>query len=99
MPEMQGKGYATEAALAARNYAFEVVGAETLVSYIHPDNEASKRLAERMGAIAEKTIELLDYGPHMVYRHPKGTPTFKLDRWVGRLHCHGPVASRFREPD
>ena len=73
MPEMQGKGYATEAALAARNYAFEVLEAETIVSYIDPNNEASKRLAERMGAVAEKTIKLLDYGPHVVYRHARST--------------------------
>jgi RimJ/RimL family protein N-acetyltransferase len=70
MRDMQGKGYATEAALKSREYAFEVVGAETLVSYIHPDNEASKHVAGRLGARLEKTIELLDYGPHCVYRHP-----------------------------
>jgi RimJ/RimL family protein N-acetyltransferase len=33
--EMQGKGYALEAARASRDYAFEVVGADTLVSYVH----------------------------------------------------------------
>ena len=69
--EMQGKGYATEAALQARNYAFEVVKAHTLVSYINPENEPSKRVAEKLGARYEKTIELLDYGPHCVYRHPR----------------------------
>lgn len=71
MRDMQGKGYATEAALKSREYAYDVVGAETLVSYIHPDNEASKRVAERLGAHFERIIELLDHGPHCVYRHPR----------------------------
>lgn len=68
---MQGKGYATEAALKARQYAYDVLGADTLVSYIHPDNEPSKRVAERLGARYESEIVLLDYGRHCVYRHTK----------------------------
>jgi RimJ/RimL family protein N-acetyltransferase len=66
----RGKGYATEAARRAREYAYETLGAKTLVSYIHLENEPSKRVAERIGAHYEKTIELLDFGPHCVYRHP-----------------------------
>ena len=72
--DAHGKGYATEAARAARRHAYNVLGAETLVSYIHPDNEPSKRVAERLGARQEKTIDLLDHGPHCVYRHPKPAP-------------------------
>ena len=34
---MQGKGYATEAALKSREVAVDVLGAKTLVSYIHAD--------------------------------------------------------------
>ncbi len=71
VPAMHGKGYAIEAGLASRDYAWEVVGAETLVSYIHPDNEPSMRVAKRLGARREELIELLDFGPHWVYRHPK----------------------------
>lgn len=70
VPEMQGKGYATEAALAARRYAWQSLGAETLVSYIDPDNIPSQKVAERMGAKMEEIIELLDLGPHCVFRHP-----------------------------
>lgn len=68
--EVQGKGYATEAALAARDYAFQKLGANTLVSYIHPDNLASKKVAERMGARFEETIDFADLEPHCVFRHP-----------------------------
>lgn len=71
LPEMFGKGYATEAAAAARDFAFEVVGAQSLVSYIDPGNEPSKRVAERLGARFEEVIELLTYGLHCVYRYPR----------------------------
>ena len=70
LPGMQGKGYATEAGAAARDHAFEVVGADTLISYIHPDNDPSKRVAERLGALYEETVELGTHGPHCVYRYP-----------------------------
>ena len=67
--EKQGHGYATEATLRVKQIAFENIGADTLVSYIDPDNIASKRLAERIGGVKEKVIELLDFGPHEVYRY------------------------------
>ena len=69
LPDMQGHGYATEAAIKSRDYALKVVGAKSLVSYIHPDNDPSKRVAERAGAHFESTIDLLTYGPHCVYRY------------------------------
>jgi RimJ/RimL family protein N-acetyltransferase len=43
-------GFATEAARAARDHAFTVTGAPTLISMIHPDNVASIRVAEKLGA-------------------------------------------------
>lgn len=70
VPESYGKGYATEAGMKSRDYAFDQLGAKTLVSYIDPTNEPSKKVAERLGAGYEKTIELLDHGPHCVYRYP-----------------------------
>jgi len=69
-PEARGTGYATEAGARSLDFAFEELGATTLVSYIHPANEASKRVAERLGASYEETIELLNVGPHCVYRYP-----------------------------
>ena len=66
---MQGKGYASEALMRSKSYAFDELGAETLVSYIHPENLASIRVAERAGAPCEATIELHTYGPHQVHRY------------------------------
>ena len=67
--EKQGKGYATEAVRRCRDFAFREVQVPSLVSYIDPANEPSKKVAERVGAVYEKTIDLLDFGPHCVYRH------------------------------
>lgn len=66
--EFHGRGYATEAAKRARRYAYEELKAETLVSYIHPDNEPSKRVATRLGAMPEGTIELRGR-PAAVFRY------------------------------
>jgi len=65
-----GKGYASEAAVAARDCAFSEMDAETLISLIHPDNEPSKRVAERLGAVPERIFELMSFGPHWIYRYP-----------------------------
>lgn len=46
----EGNGYATEAATAALLWAWSDLGADTLVSYIHPDNARSIALATRLGA-------------------------------------------------
>lgn len=70
LPSMQGKGYAIEAGAEARDHAFEVVGTASLVSYIDPANEPSKKVAERLGAHFEEIIDLLSFGPHCVYRYP-----------------------------
>ena len=65
----QGKGYAFEAAIKCKDYARSVLQASSLVSYIDPKNVASIKLAEKLGANYENTIELLEHGAHCVYRH------------------------------
>jgi RimJ/RimL family protein N-acetyltransferase len=67
--EQQGRGYATEAARRVRDYAYDELGATTLVSYIDPENRPSIRVAERLGAHHDGTIELRGR-PAEVYRHP-----------------------------
>jgi RimJ/RimL family protein N-acetyltransferase len=44
-----GHGYATEAALVARDHALSQLGATNLMSIIHPDNERSQRVARKLG--------------------------------------------------
>ena len=69
-PEAEGKGYAFEAALAARDYAYGTLGWDTAVSYIAPANARSIALAERMGCTLDKNAAMPDGDPCLVYRHP-----------------------------
>jgi ribosomal-protein-alanine N-acetyltransferase len=47
--DVWNQGYATEAAIAVRNYAFNVLGLPQLISLIRVGNLASKRVAEKAG--------------------------------------------------
>jgi TDG/mug DNA glycosylase family protein len=53
-----GHGFATEAALAWRDWTFGVLGAEELVSIVHRDNLASHRVAERIGHHRLRELEV-----------------------------------------
>ena len=44
-----GRGFATEAAIAARDHAFDKLELPELISIIHPDNVRSQRLATKLG--------------------------------------------------
>jgi RimJ/RimL family protein N-acetyltransferase len=46
-----GRGLATEAAVAVRDWAFAQRRFDHLVSYIHPENVVSKAVAARLGAV------------------------------------------------
>lgn len=65
----QGRGLATEAAIAARRHAYDHLGWATAISLIDPNNAASERVAERLGARFERIHHLRgkDVG---VFRHP-----------------------------
>ncbi|SFE49477.1 GNAT family N-acetyltransferase [Roseivivax sediminis] len=66
----EGRGYAYEAAFAARHAAAEHFGITAPISFIRPDNARSLRLAERLGAVFERETELRGQPVH-VYRHPE----------------------------
>lgn len=51
-----GRGYATEGARAALDYAFDVLRKDRVISLIHPDNHASIRVAERLGEVLQSRI-------------------------------------------
>jgi len=68
--EQEGKGYAYEASLAARSFAYENLGFPTLVSYIDPPNQRSIALAKRLGAILDQSADSPSPGD-LVYRHPE----------------------------
>jgi ribosomal-protein-alanine N-acetyltransferase len=51
-----GQGYATEAAAAVRDFAWQELGLRRLVSLIRPSNLASSRVAEKIGMTKEQEI-------------------------------------------
>jgi RimJ/RimL family protein N-acetyltransferase len=66
----EGQGYASEAARAARGFAFDRLGFATLVSYVAEGNARSERLARRLGAAPDAARHPLD--PEVrVFRHPR----------------------------
>ena len=56
-----GCGYATEAAMAVRNHAFETMGLKRLIAMVDPRNIASIRVAEKLGMHYEKDVMLEGY--------------------------------------
>jgi RimJ/RimL family protein N-acetyltransferase len=63
-----GRGYATEAARAVRDYAFNTLRLPRLIALIDPQNVASIRVAEKLGMTYEKEVMLADYThPDRVY--------------------------------
>lgn len=64
--EQWGRGYATEAALACRDW----LAAPCVISLIHPANERSQAVARRLDAVPGETVDLPDGGPHVVWTHP-----------------------------
>ncbi|KQK27802.1 acetyltransferase [Bosea thiooxidans] len=64
----EGHGYATEAAIALRDWAARALGVSELVSYIAPNNAASAAVAERLGAVRDLLADRPDPND-LVYRH------------------------------
>ena len=66
-----GHGYATEAAMAIRDWARESRSIRGVVSLITPDNVRSQRVAEKLGATPTETITPIDSRRQaVVWRHP-----------------------------
>ena len=63
-----GQGYATEAALSVRNFAFTTLGIKRLIAMIDPSNIASIRVAEKIGMKYEKEVMFESYShPDHIY--------------------------------
>jgi RimJ/RimL family protein N-acetyltransferase len=54
-PHYWNQGLATEAATAVRDYAFGDLKLPRVISLIHPDNAASRRVAEKIGMRFERS--------------------------------------------
>jgi RimJ/RimL family protein N-acetyltransferase len=76
-----GRGYATEAAGAALDHGFEMLGLAEIVAFTVPANQRSRRVMERLGMMRDQAGDFdhpsLPEGPlkrHVLYRlrNPKG---------------------------
>ena len=69
----EGGGWAQEAVLAVRDYAYKVLGMGPLMSLIAPENTRSVALAERIGCTPERDFSAPGEAPVTIYRHPEVT--------------------------
>ncbi len=89
--DLQGLGFATEAATACRDYAREHIEATELIAIIHPDNRASERVAEKIGMhrVAD------DRGGKISPQHA-AVDTSQSVRWrIPERAVERPLATRF----
>jgi RimJ/RimL family protein N-acetyltransferase len=71
IPAHWGHGYATEAAAAIREWAYECRPIRQLVSLISSDNVPSQRVAQRLGATPTESFRQPGWAsPDVVWRHP-----------------------------
>ena len=69
-----GQGLATEAAQAILQYGFEQLHLTRLISMIDPVNQASRRVAEKMGMTLEQELDGIDGDgiPTLIYAISRG---------------------------
>jgi RimJ/RimL family protein N-acetyltransferase len=65
--DLQGHGYATEAAAACHDHARDVLAVPRLIAIIHPDNVPSQRVAEKIGLSHERDATSSDGDPVRIY--------------------------------
>lgn len=70
MEGAEGKGFAYEAAVAARAHAYEALGWTTAISLIAAGNLRSEALATRLGARFESEYLHPIHGAMNIWRHP-----------------------------
>lgn len=55
--DLWSRGYATEAALATRDWMFDRAGRARLIALVRPENVASCRVAEKIGMTVEREVD------------------------------------------
>lgn len=72
----EGRGYASEAAAAARDHFFATTGEPGMVALIAPENAASRRVAERIGGALDEAAPPPPWTP--------GAVTYRFSREAAR---------------
>jgi ribosomal-protein-alanine N-acetyltransferase len=68
LPELWGKGFASEASRALIRYGFESLALESIRAYMHPNNLASIRVAEKAGMCLLGHVRLADFDDALCYQ-------------------------------
>jgi [ribosomal protein S5]-alanine N-acetyltransferase len=71
-PEHRGHGYATEAARATLQFAWEKLNAPRVISLVRDGNEASDRVAKRLGGEFVESMEFHGGPTHVFAYYPPG---------------------------
>lgn len=66
----EGRGYATEAGRAVREYAYATLGWSTAISLVNPANTGSQGVARRLRAVHEGAFTHERFGLVEIWRHP-----------------------------
>ena len=86
-PELWGLGLATEAGREAVRYCFEVIGFPRLICCVHPENQASRAVARKVGFLETRHFE---YHGLTLVRHELDNPCPDQPRAAGYcLDCVG----------
>ncbi|MEM8979995.1 MAG: GNAT family N-acetyltransferase [Pseudomonadota bacterium] len=70
--QAEGRGVATQAAKAVRQYTHETLKWAPIASLITDENTRSRALAERLGCSPEDTFAHPTFGALRIWRHPMG---------------------------
>jgi RimJ/RimL family protein N-acetyltransferase len=88
-PSVWGRGYATEAACAVRDEAFDRLELESIVAEHHPENAASGRIIEKLGMTFEREGVARNGWPYRLYRLTR-------EQWAREANRS---RNRYRGPD
>jgi RimJ/RimL family protein N-acetyltransferase len=69
IPALRGRGLAQEAGLRVRDFAYQTLGWSSAISLIVIGNAPSVRVAEKLGAVYEQTVQFRG-SECAIYRHP-----------------------------
>lgn len=75
MDGCEGRGFATEAARAARRHAYDTLGWSTAISLIDPENLASQAVATRLGCARDGVFHHPEGWRADIWRHPAAEET------------------------
>jgi RimJ/RimL family protein N-acetyltransferase len=84
IPEYWCKGYASEAAIAAKNYGFSKGLAESIISIIVVTNEPSIKVAGRNGMTPSKRTSYKGFDVHIFRVYKQNHQTFETERLILR---------------